>query len=40
MISSLGAPVPNDTLQVMCDPLPTFAAAKAIIDSNAPERGR
>ena len=30
----------NNTLQVTFDPLPTFAAAKAAIASNAPERGR
>jgi len=40
MISSLGAPVPNDTLQVMYDALSTFYAAQAIINLNAPERGR
>ena len=32
--------VPNKTLQVTFDPLPTFAAAKAVIASHAPERGR
>lgn len=32
--------MPNDTLQVTFDPLPTFAAAKAPIASKAPERGR
>jgi len=31
---------PNNTLQATFDPLPTFAAAKAAIASNAPERGR
>lgn len=31
---------PNNTLQVPFDPLRTFAAAKAHIASNAPERGR
>lgn len=30
----------NNTLQATFDPLPTFAAAKAVIASNAPERGR
>ena len=30
----------NNTLQVTFDPLPTFATAKAVIASNAPERGR
>src|SRR5699024_1565194 len=30
----------NNTLQATLDPLPTFAAAKAAIASNAPERGR
>lgn len=30
----------NKTLQVTFDPLPIFAAAKAVIGSNAPERGR
>ncbi|WP_165742028.1 hypothetical protein [Candidatus Thiosymbion oneisti] len=30
----------NNTLQVTFDPLRTFAAAKARIASNAPERGR
>lgn len=34
-----GAPH-NNTLQVTFDPLPTFAVAKAVIASNAPERGR
>jgi len=32
--------VPNNTLQVTFDPLPTFAVAKAGSASNAPERGR
>ena len=31
---------PNKSLQVTFDPLLTFAAAKAAIASNAPERGR
>lgn len=31
---------PNNTLQGTFDPLPTFAAAKAVIASNAPERER
>ena len=30
----------NNTLQATFDPLPTFAATKAVIASNAPERGR
>jgi len=30
----------NNTLQATFDPLPTFAAAKAGIASNAPERER
>ena len=29
----------NNTLQVTFDPLPTLAFAKAVIASNAPERG-
>ena len=35
-----GEPTANNTLQVTFDPLPTFAVAKAVIASNAPERGR
>ena len=35
-----GEPASNNTLQVTFDPLPTFAVAKAVIASNAPERGR
>jgi len=30
----------HNTLQVTFDPLPIFADAKAVIASNAPERGR
>ncbi len=30
----------NNTLQATFDPLHTIAAAKAVIASNAPERGR
>jgi len=30
----------HNTLQATFDPLPTFASAKAVIASNAPERGR
>lgn len=30
----------NKKLQATFDPLPTFAAAKAVIGSNAAERGR
>ena len=40
MILCSGAEAPNNTLQVTFDPLPTFAVAKAVIASNAPERGR
>ncbi len=39
MIPSLGALVPNNTLQVTFDPPPIFAAAKTGIALNAPERG-
>ena len=35
-----GEPTANNTLQVTFDPLPTFAVAKAVIASNAPERWR
>ena len=36
----LGAAAANNTLQATFDPLPIFAAAKAAIASNAPERRR
>ena len=40
MVKSPWNQSPNNTLQATFDPLPTFAAAKAVIASNAPERGR
>lgn len=40
MIPSLGALVPNNTLQVTFDPLSFLACARTGIAPNAPERGR
>ncbi len=38
--TELGELPPNKTLQVTFDPLPTFATAKAVIASSAPEYER